>query len=113
MSDATNHWKYLARRPGSRYKQLFIKGTKFSARQLYGQHVNEEEPRTAEELAEDYNVPLEAVQEAIAYCETNPPEIREDWEMEEASFWARARNDPKFCRANNLPFPPPEPPQQQ
>jgi hypothetical protein len=109
MSASANNWKYLARRPKSAYKQLFIKGTKFTARQLYGQHVNEEEPRTAEELALDYNVPLEAVKEAIVYCQTDPPEIREDWEREEDSFWARARTDPDFCRANNLPFPPVEP----
>jgi hypothetical protein len=34
---------------------------------------------------------LEAVREAIAYCESNPPEIQEDWESEEASILARAK----------------------
>jgi hypothetical protein len=52
--------------------------------------------RTAEELAADFNVPLEAVREAIAYCESNPPEIREDWEREEALMEAAGMNDPNY-----------------
>src|SRR5438105_2354871 len=107
MATSANQWKYLATKPGSAYKQLFVRGTRIMARTLYGQFVNEEEPRTAEELARDFNLPLEAVMEAIAYCETDPPEIRQDWEEEEAMFWAQAKSDPAFCRANNLPFPPP------
>jgi hypothetical protein len=39
---------------------------------------------------------LEAVLEAIAYCESNPPEIRYDWEMEEADIREREKNDPNF-----------------
>ena len=38
---------------------------------------------TPEEVAADYDLPVEAVQEAIAYCETNPPEIADDWIMDE------------------------------
>ena len=41
--------------------------------------------------AADFNLPMEAVREAIAYCESNPPEIREDWEAEEASVLASTR----------------------
>ena len=40
---------------------------------------------TPEEVAEDYHVPLEAVQEAIEYCESDPPELRQDFEDEERS----------------------------
>jgi hypothetical protein len=29
-------------------------------------------------------VPVEAVREAIAYCQSNPPELQEDWQKEEA-----------------------------
>lgn len=29
-------------------------------------------------------MPLEAVNEAIAYCKADPPEILADWEMDEA-----------------------------
>jgi hypothetical protein len=39
---------------------------------------------TPELIAADYDLPLEAVQEAIAYCEWNPPELAEDYAREEA-----------------------------
>jgi hypothetical protein len=40
--------------------------------------------QSAEEIAAGFHLPVEAVREAIAYCESNPPELREDWEKEEA-----------------------------
>ena len=89
-------WVYLDRKPGSNYRQLFVKGRNIRATTLYGEYMDEEEPRTPEQIAADRDLPLAAVQEAIAYCESNPPEIREDWEMEEASIQARAKTDPNF-----------------
>jgi hypothetical protein len=41
-------------------------------------------------------LPLEAVQEAIAYCQSDPPEIRADWEMEEASIREMIKKNPKY-----------------
>jgi len=76
-------WKYLVRKPKSVYKQLFVRDRWVAARTLYGQTLGEE-ARTAEEVAADYALPLDVVLEAIAYCESKPPEIREDWEREEA-----------------------------
>lgn len=55
-----------------------------------------EEPRTPEEIAADYDLPLEAVKEAIAYCQTDPPEIREDFEREERIMEATGMNDPDY-----------------
>src|SRR6266567_7557497 len=86
-------WTYLAPKPGSAYKQLFVKGTRIMARILYGMYMSEEEPRTPEEIAAAFQLPLEAVQEAIAYCASNPPEIQEDWQREEANVRARASQD--------------------
>ena len=43
-----------------------------------------EDARTPDQLAADYRLPLEAVLEAIAYCESNPPAIHEDWQREES-----------------------------
>ena len=88
-------WQYLARKPGSNYQQLFIKGRNIAARTLYGLTFAAEDwpGRTAEELAADYQLPLEAVQEAIAYCESKPAEIQADWEMEEALMAATGMND--------------------
>ena len=96
MSSTPNKYKYLARKPKSFYKQLFIKDRWISARTLYGMHVNEEMPMTVEEIAADYDLPREAVQEAIAYCESNPPEIAEDYAREEAIMEASGMNDPDY-----------------
>lgn len=87
-------WKHLEPKPGSAYRQLFVKGTRIMARLLYGMHVNAEEPMSIEDLAEAYGLNKEAVAEAIAYCETDPPEIRVDWEMEEASIQDRLQREP-------------------
>jgi hypothetical protein len=51
-----------------------------------------EEARTPTELAADYDLPVEAVLEAIAYCQSNPPEIHQDWAREEANVTASRSN---------------------
>src|SRR5438034_404250 len=89
-------WKYLAPNPKSKYKQLFIKGRRIRARTLYGAYMSAEEPMTPEEIAADYDLPLEVVQEAIAYCQSDPPEIREDFEREERIMEATGMNDPQY-----------------
>jgi uncharacterized protein (DUF433 family) len=89
-------WKYLESNPKSAYKQLFVKGTRLRARVLYGLFLSEEEPRTPEQLAADYALPIEAVREAIAYCQSNPPEIEEDFRREEALLDATGMNDPNY-----------------
>src|SRR5258708_25010806 len=96
MSTTPPSYKYLARKPKSVYKQLFIKDRWISARTLYGLHVNEEMPMTLEEIAANYELPLEAVQEAIAYCESNPPEIASDYAAEEALMEATGMNEPNY-----------------
>jgi uncharacterized protein (DUF433 family) len=87
-------WVYLAPDPGSSYKQLFIKERRIRARTLYGHYMSETSPMTPEEIAADYDLPVDAVKEAIAYCQSDPPEIREDWESEEALAEATGMNDP-------------------
>ena len=42
---------------------------------------------------------MEAVQEAIAYCQTNPPELREDHRKDEALAEAIGMNDPVVQRS--------------
>jgi len=90
--NAHNTWKYLVRKPKSVYKQLFVKDRWIAARTLYGQTLGEE-ARTPDEVAADYDLPLEVVLEAIVYCESKPPEIREDWEREEASIQMTGMDD--------------------
>jgi uncharacterized protein (DUF433 family) len=96
MSTTPHNWKYLDRKPGSLYKQLAVKGRNIFARTLYARYVNPDEPETPEAIAADYGLPVEAVLEAIAYCESNPPEIASDWAAEEALAEATGMNDPNY-----------------
>src|SRR5207237_5041407 len=88
--NSTKTWQYLGPKEGSAYRQLFVKGTRIMARILYGMVVREEDPMTPDEIAAAFHIPVEAVREAIAYCESEPPEIREDWEREEANIKKRS-----------------------
>jgi len=96
MASPTTQYKYLERDPKSSYKQLSIKGRRIRARTLYGMFMSAEEPRTVKEIAEDYNLPIEAVEEAIAYCKSNPPEIEEDFRRTEMIMELSGMNDPNY-----------------
>src|SRR5437588_86017 len=89
-------WKHLAPNPKSAYKQLFVRGTRIRARDLYGMFMSADEPMTPEEIAADYGLPVEAVQEAIAYCQADPPEIKEDFAHEERIMAATGMNEPDY-----------------
>ena len=94
MSEAGREWKYLERRPGSSYQQLCIKGKQIWAWTLYCEVMNEKEPRSPQQLAEDWGIPLEAVEEAIEYGRSDPPEIREDRRKHDLRAEAIGMNDP-------------------
>jgi uncharacterized protein (DUF433 family) len=91
-------WRYLAPNPQSSYKQLFVNGTSIRARVLYGMFMSAEEPMTPEQIAADFNLPVEAVREAIAYCQGNPPEIAQDLQREERLMQASGSLS---CRTTN------------
>ena len=97
MSAPLPQYQYLVPNPKSSYRQLFVKGTRIRARILYGLYANSE-PMTDEEIAADYNLPVEAVKEAIAYCESNPPDLLKDYAREEALVEASGMNDPNYKR---------------
>jgi uncharacterized protein (DUF433 family) len=59
-------YKYLWPKPGSNYRQLFVNG-RIRAEILYRETVGPK-PLTAEEVAAEYGLPVEAVLEAIDYC---------------------------------------------
>jgi uncharacterized protein (DUF433 family) len=84
-------WKHLEPHPQSSYKQLFLKGTRIRAEIIYDSWLDAEppDPTTPEEVAADWNVSVEAVREAIAYCQSDPPEIEEDHRKEREFFQAR------------------------
>src|SRR5438067_1468554 len=71
IMNTPRNWKYLEPHPCSNYRQLFIKGRRIKASDLYAWYDPEGDPKmTAEDLAKDFDLPLEAVLEAIAYCES-------------------------------------------
>src|SRR5439155_3287583 len=79
---ANGEYQYLKTKQGSRYRQLFVNG-RIMAEILYRQTVGRE-PLTPEQVADDYGLPLAAVEEAIAYCRQNPQILEEDRRRESA-----------------------------
>jgi hypothetical protein len=63
-----NEYKHLKPKRGSRYKQLFY--GRIRSEVLYRDTVGAE-PLSPTEVAREYNVPVEAVLEAINYCTKN------------------------------------------
>src|SRR5215467_1063697 len=63
-------YRYLESRPRSHYQQLWVKGRHMRAEVLYRFTLGEE-PRTPEEIAHDYALPVEVVHEAIDYAVHN------------------------------------------
>jgi uncharacterized protein (DUF433 family) len=88
-------WQYLEPNPKSAYRQLFLKGTRVRADVVYQLSLGRE-PMTPEEIAADYNWPLGAVKEAIAYCAAHPPEVAEDRRRDELARQVAGMNDPDY-----------------
>lgn len=96
MSPTSSTYVHLAPKPNSSYRQLFVRGRNIAARTLYGHHVNAEYPMTPEQIAEDRDLPVDVVKEAIAYCQSNPPEIAADLAADEAVMAATGMSDPDY-----------------
>jgi len=60
-------YKFLEQRPGSNYRQLFLRGRNLLAEVVYRATMGPE-PRAPDEVAQDYGIPREAVDEAVDYC---------------------------------------------
>ena len=88
MSATTTRYLYLEPRPGSNYRQWFLKGRRIRAAVVY-EAVHGPEPVTPEEFARDYGVPLAAVHEALDYVARNLPLIEQEREREAADVRAQ------------------------
>ena len=80
-------YRYLAPRPRSYYRQWWVKGRHIRAEVLYRLTLGVE-PRTPEEIAHDYALPVEVVHEAIDYAVHNQELLeaeraREAWRMKQ------------------------------
>ena len=86
-------YKFLAPRPGSRSHQWFVQGGSLPAEVLYRATIGPE-PRTLEEVAQDYHVPREAVEEAIDYCLHHAALLQEEREAVLADIRRRGLDQP-------------------
>ena len=86
-------YQYLEPRPGSNYRQLFLKGRRIRAAVVH-EVVHGPDPYTPEEFASNYGVPLAAVLEALDYVANNLPLIEEERDREAADIRARGLDRP-------------------
>jgi uncharacterized protein (DUF433 family) len=85
--------QHLEPRPGSNYRQFFLKGRRIRAA-VVDEAVHGPDPCTPEEFAHDYQVPLEAVLGALDYVARNRPLIEQERDREAASIRARGLGGP-------------------
>ena len=95
-------YQFLEQRTGSNYRQLFVRGRRIRAEILYRATIGPE-PRTPEEVAEDFEVPLEAVHEAIHYCLHHEDMLRQEREEVLADIRARGWDKPPYVPSNGAP----------
>jgi hypothetical protein len=80
-------YQYLQPKRGSRYPQLAVSG-RIRAEILYRETLGPE-PLSPEQVAKEYNIPVEAVLEAIHYCEHNRALLDSERAREQATIEAR------------------------
>jgi len=86
-------YQHLVPRPGSNYRQLFLKGRRIRAA-VVDEAIHGPDPRSAEEFARDYRGPLEAVLEALDYVAQNRSLIEQERDREAAKLRARGLRGP-------------------
>jgi uncharacterized protein (DUF433 family) len=91
-TEPQRQYRYLEARLGSNYRTLFLKGRRIRAAVVY-EAIHGPDPYTPEEYAENFQVPLEAVLEALDYVEQNQKLIREERDREAARLRARGLLD--------------------
>ena len=92
-TNTETQYQHLEPRPGSNYRQLFLKGRRIRAA-VVDEAVHGPDPFTPEEFAREYQVPLEAVVEALDYVARNRPLIERERDHEAARLHARGLDRP-------------------
>ncbi len=83
----TTQWQYLESRPHRWRQQLCFKGRRLRAFDLWSDMIINE--MTPEEAADNWDLPLAAVTEAIEYCETNQPLLKREADEERRRLEAK------------------------
>jgi uncharacterized protein (DUF433 family) len=86
-------YQHLEPRPGSNYRSLFLKGRRIRT-VVVDEAIRGPDPFTPEEFARDYQVPLEAVLDALDYVAKNRPLIEQERDREASRLRARGLLDP-------------------
>lgn len=86
-------WQWLVERPHPWRRQLWIKGRKLQASAVWLDA--QANGLSAEETAENWNLPLSAVEEAFAYCETHRALIEAEADEERQRLLAEGINPEK------------------
>ena len=88
--DSKTQWQYLEQRPHPWRKKLYFKGKRLRAFNVWMTMLVEE--MTPEETAEDWDLPLAAVEEAIKYCQTHQDLLKREAEEERRYLEERGIN---------------------
>lgn len=91
--DKSTIYEHLEPRPGSFYRELFIRGLNLRASRLVAWM--ESEGLSPEEAAMDREIPVEAVHEAIEYARNHREVIDADFEREQQVLRARQSAEPE------------------
>ena len=86
-------YQHLEPRPGSNYRQLWLKGRRIRAAVVY-EAIHGPDPRSPDEFARDYQVPLPAVLEALDYVAQNRSLIEQERDREAAKLRSRGFDGP-------------------
>ena len=87
-------WKYLEKRPHLWRKQLYVKGRRLKAFGVWMDMIVNE--MTTYEAADNWDLPLAAIEEIIEYCETNQELLKQEADQERHYLEERGINlEPK------------------
>jgi len=73
-------WQYLAKRKHPWRKQLYVKGQKILASTIWRDMIANE--MSVEEAADNWDLPLDAIDEVICYCESHQDSLKLEAEKE-------------------------------
>jgi uncharacterized protein (DUF433 family) len=92
-TESNIQYQHLEPRPGSNYRTLFLKGRRIRAANVDA-WIHGPDPRTPEEFAQEFQVPLEVVLEALEYVDRNRLLIQQERAREAANLRARGFDGP-------------------
>ena len=90
----TNKWQYLEKRSHSWRKQLYIKGKRIKADVISSDMIVN--PETPEEAAENWDLPLAAIEEVIKYCQINQELLKQEAREERRIILEGVKVEPKI-----------------